>query len=513
MKEPVPAASRVSTTLSEDAAAKVEAAVGASPSVAECVAIPRDGSLTAFVKLASPAGEQSSEDRETRWKVREQLWATIYDNTYSAGATPADAEFNTAAWVDSYTGQLIAEDEMREFIDATAARVASFAPKRILEIGCSTGLLLFRLAPRCERYVGVDISARALDHVRSVLATMPEHADRVALHQCSALEIDRLEGAPFDLVLIDSVVLHFPSVDYLTEVVRRAASILPPGGVVFLGDLRSLPLLPAFHAEVAVRRAAPGEDAESVQARWRKSLGAEKQLVLDPAFLFALRDQVPAITDAWAIVKRGAARNELTQFRYDVVLVANGSKPAPEGSIAWRDWEKEGMTLDALRAQLATPSTKGPLAVRGIPNARLATSHPALARVQGDAGEGSARDATAGVDPEDLYRAGHDAGWSVHVGWADSSPRGDLAVVFTRGAADDHAFSGVASAPGGGVFPLAHFAHSMMRDRAAESALRALEEAARGVLPQGATVRVCPVARIPRDASGAVDRALLETLA
>ena len=43
---------------------------------------------------------------------------------------------------------------------ATVARILALRPRRVLEIGCGTGLLLFRLAPACGRYVATDFSAR-----------------------------------------------------------------------------------------------------------------------------------------------------------------------------------------------------------------------------------------------------------------------------------------------------------------------------------------------------------------
>ena len=67
----------------------------------------------------------------------------------------ADPTFDTSGWVSSYTGEPIAEPEMREWVDHTVARIRAQGGRRILEIGSGMGLLLFRLAPECERYVGL----------------------------------------------------------------------------------------------------------------------------------------------------------------------------------------------------------------------------------------------------------------------------------------------------------------------------------------------------------------------
>jgi cyclopropane fatty-acyl-phospholipid synthase-like methyltransferase len=58
---------------------------------------------------------------------------------------------------------------MREWTANTVARILELRPRRVLEIGCGTGLLLFRIAPQCELYLGTDFSRVALDCVAQAL--------------------------------------------------------------------------------------------------------------------------------------------------------------------------------------------------------------------------------------------------------------------------------------------------------------------------------------------------------
>ncbi|MCE0445929.1 class I SAM-dependent methyltransferase [Streptomyces tricolor] len=56
---------------------------------------------------------------------------------------------------------------MRAWVEETVARIGALRPRRVLEIGCGTGLLLFRIAPGCALYHGTDVSAEAVDRLRA----------------------------------------------------------------------------------------------------------------------------------------------------------------------------------------------------------------------------------------------------------------------------------------------------------------------------------------------------------
>ena len=55
------------------------------------------------------------------------------------------------------------------WVETTVERIRALRPKSVWEIGCGTGLLLFRLAPGSERYYGTDISQTALGFLQQQL--------------------------------------------------------------------------------------------------------------------------------------------------------------------------------------------------------------------------------------------------------------------------------------------------------------------------------------------------------
>ncbi len=60
-------------------------------------------------------------------------------------------------WNSSYTDDPIPLEEMVEWRSATVDRILALQPRRVLEIGAGSGLLLSQIAPHCEHYVGTDI--------------------------------------------------------------------------------------------------------------------------------------------------------------------------------------------------------------------------------------------------------------------------------------------------------------------------------------------------------------------
>jgi amino acid adenylation domain-containing protein len=373
-----------------------------------------------------------SEELVAQWqKVYEEA---VYDPIRSQPA--ADASFNTVGWNSSYTGQPIPAEEMREQVDRTVERILALEPRRVLEIGCGTGLLLFRIAPRCEWYVGSDFSPIALQYIRRNLAGPV--SSRVELLERAADNFEGLEVGTFDTIILNSVVQYFPSINYLAQVLENAVRLLVPGGRLFLGDLRSLPLLEALHTSVELFRAPASLTTAQLRQRVRRQTGQEKELFVAPAFFDALSQELPQITFSEVLPKRGQHRNELTCFRYDAVLHLN--VPAEDNTeIPLVDWDAYGMTLTSVREKLREEHPEM-LALRSIPNARLSREARAVELLSRCAGPRRVMDLRdrlsewdgAAVDPEALCALGEELPYDVHLSLRNSGPDGRFDVLFRR---------------------------------------------------------------------------------
>ncbi len=351
-------------------------------------------------------------------------WQQVYDSLYQADG---DLTEDFSGWTSSYDGQPIPLEQMREWRDATVDRIRSLRPRRVLEIGAGSGLLLSRLAPGCEQYWATDISAAAVDRL-AILA-----GDHVVLRHQPAHDLDGLPAAAFDLVVLNSVVQYFPSGGYLAGVLSGLQTLLAPGGAVFVGDVRNLRTWRCFRAAVRLGRRSAAADAPSLLAEIARDMDLDAELLVDADFFARWPGASADIR-----LKRGRHHNELTRHRYDVVL--RPAAPLRVRAATPLRWGTDVATLADLDRCLAG-GPPGPVGVTGIPNARLSGEVAAwrLLREGGDVA--AARRVLTdppgppAPDPEELTALARRHGRQALLTWTGNAPDGAVDALFTGTAA------------------------------------------------------------------------------
>jgi len=392
---------------------EVEAALRAHVDVADAVVVARaDGSgdsrLIAYVLSDRPGHDPAAAaDHIERWRA-------VYDALPAAPIDDWTDDFT--GWTSSYSGEPIPAAQMRDWRQAAVDRIMALRPRRLLEIGVGSGLLLSKIGPDVESYWGTDLSQDTVTRLGERIAGLG-WSGQVRLRCQAADDGSGLPTRYFDTVVLNSVIQYFPDIDYLQRVLDLARGLLAPGGRIVVGDVRRAASLRAFHTAVHLERH-PDTTQGAVGAAVERDLLAERELAVEPEWFAAWAAGHGLAVDVR--LKRGAHHNELTRHRYEVVF--HQSVPARSLlDVPQLVWDAEHRTFDDLSGVAI------PVRVTGIPNARLRSEAGAIGR---------------GIDPEAVRAWGDAHGAYVITTWSGQDVDRFEALLLPPGT-DEEPWSGV----------------------------------------------------------------------
>jgi amino acid adenylation domain-containing protein len=448
---------------------EIEAALTRLPGVAQAAVVAREDrpGEQRLVGYVVPDNDERSRDTAVE-AIRVADWQELYETIYDSSEAAGFGEDFTG-WLSSIDRQPIALDQMRQWRAATVTRIQELAPRRVLEIGVGSGLLLSQLAPGCEAYWATDFSTKTIEKLQHQLRTQPAWAERGTLRAQPAHITEGLPSGFFDTVVLNSVVQYFPTAAYLLDVIEQVHGLLAPGGAVFIGDVRNLHLLRSFASATELHKSDRQIDAASLRGLIDRAVAAEKELLLAPEFFALLPQRLGAIAAVDVRVKSGGYVNELSRYRYDVVLHKAPKKVIPLDNSPALQWGTDVAGLAAVQEYL---SRARPAALRltQVPNARLV---PELAVMRAlERGQDPASLRQAEPSDETAHLPGIEAfqelaaslGYQVAITWGDPALSLDgLDVVFWTSDGTDAAVPGHLFQPHGRMLDLASYANSPAR--------------------------------------------------
>lgn len=237
-------------------------------------------------------------------------------------AVNAQSEIEAGGWRNSYDLEAFSEKEMEEYVEDVYMKLKDYADrgKTALEIGCASGLTMFRMAPCFGQYIGTDMAKVNIEKNRAAIEE--SGIENIRLIQCEANEIGKLGLKNIDIVIINSVCQYFPGINYLRSVIEQALQMLGTDGVIYLGDVMDLEKKGELEESlVAYKNMYP---EKKTKTDW------SEELFLKRSFFCHLGETLPQIVKIEVSDKIATIENELTRYRYDVILhVSKGEGKLP----------------------------------------------------------------------------------------------------------------------------------------------------------------------------------------
>jgi amino acid adenylation domain-containing protein/thioester reductase-like protein len=411
---------------------EIEEALSRHSEIREVAVIARedDSDSKRLVAYVVPKTESDNSKSSTNEQV--QQWKQVWNSTYSQTSEESDSTLNSTGWNDSFTNLPMPAEEVREWVDRTVERILSLRPQRVLEIGCGMGLLLFRIAPHCSYYSGIDLSVKAIDNLKQQLNNNRQDFSHVNVAVKAAHKLEEFEPKSFDTIVINSVIQYFPNVDYLVRVLEKVVKLVKPGGKIFIGDVRSLHLLEALHTGIQLYQAPASLPCDRLQERIQQRMSQDKELVIHPDFFNALKHHIPRISHVQTWLKRGHSQNELIKFRSDVILYVE-TKIEPVERLLSLDWEKQQLSTPEI-CQLIQESQPEALKITNIPNARIITELKAAEVIASDSIPETTEklkdqlqqiSQQEGIHPEEFWTLSQELPYQVYITWNESLTAGN----------------------------------------------------------------------------------------
>jgi ubiquinone/menaquinone biosynthesis C-methylase UbiE len=140
--------------------------------------------------------------------------------------------------VDSARTSVAGTTDPREYErsgEATAGDIVEYAQvtptDTVLEIGCGTGRVGVKLAPRCGHWIGADVSTNMLGHAREALKGQAN----VSFLTLNGIDLAGVDTGALDVAYCSGVFMHLDEWDryrYITE----ARRVLKPGGRLYFDN-------------------------------------------------------------------------------------------------------------------------------------------------------------------------------------------------------------------------------------------------------------------------------------
>ncbi|HYH13788.1 MAG TPA: AMP-binding protein, partial [Flavisolibacter sp.] len=348
---------------------EVEKVMSDHPSIDQCVVVAKEFSESSrLIGYYTPNWKYIKEREAELYNRQVANWKELFENEYekTENKENIDEEFNFIGWGDSFTGDLIPADHMREWLQDIVNVIKSEKPGNVLEIGCGTGMIYYQLADAVKKYIGTDISSSGINQIKKRINKGLRDYCPTELKVCAAHEISLNKDEKVDTIILNSIVQFFSGEEYLTKVIEKCISLLDGKGRIVIGDVRDYRLLQAFKSRLQASKLDGNLTIKEFKEDIEQQLLKEEEICYAPDYFYSLQTRFPQINFVDIQQKQGEQINELTLYRYNVVLHVGIEKAQAQPH--WQNWNtiKDVQSIvDRLK------SGEKVIALQGVPNCRL----------------------------------------------------------------------------------------------------------------------------------------------
>ncbi len=152
-------------------------------------------------------------------------WKEIWSSKSADYVGTGDGSMTDLLGLDGFDSGMgyISPDSWFEYVRQTCETIGLAADDEFLEVGCGTGAFMHALAPTPTRQVGIDYSANQIKIANEF------KSEQMTFFEVEANDIHTLEGK-FDVILVNSVIQYFPSMEYCFDFFSKAVAVLRDGG-------------------------------------------------------------------------------------------------------------------------------------------------------------------------------------------------------------------------------------------------------------------------------------------
>lgn len=253
------------------------------------------------------------DDGHKNYLMNRKLWEYTVNN--------AKDKLAGGGWVNSYNREPFSKFEMSEFSENVYQKLTPYLnhTKKVLEIGCSSGLTMFKLAPIAGEYHAIDLSATILDKNKLIADKQGLH--NIHFYHLSADEIDKIQDTDFNIVIMNSVIQCFHGYNYFRKVLKKCIDKIEAEGLIFLGDVMDLDSKEILEASL--------REYKKSHPTANTKLTTKGEVYYSKGFFEDCMAEFPEIETVVCSNKIATVENELTKFRYDALIFINKNSKKP----------------------------------------------------------------------------------------------------------------------------------------------------------------------------------------